>query len=302
MVKIDVVSGYLGSGKTTFIKHLLNACGNEKVIVIENEFGEIAIDGDLIKNEGFEVYELQQGCICCSIRSNFIEALGKIVDEFNPDRIIVEPTGMGLLSEIIGILSLPKIKQISEINSLTTVVDAENYLEEVEGFGEFFKDQIKNADRLIISKAQFMNYQEIDKILSSLRELNADSLIVTQNWEFMAPEEFLKILDNSSENSGKIYRGNVEAAMKGVSSIGLEFTESFKEKDIENIILELKSGKYGQIMRGKGFLNIDDKTMEFNYVGNDCNLELLNTKKDQKICIIGKNLEKEAISELFNNL
>jgi len=147
-----------------------------------------------------------------------------------------------------------------------------------------------------------MNYQEIDKIISSLRELNADSLIVTQNWEFMAPEEFLEILDSSSEKLGKIYRGNVEAAMKGISSIGLEFTESFKEKDIENIISELKSGKYGQIMRGKGFLTIDDETMEFNYVGNTFKLELLNTKKDQKICIIGKNLEKEAISELFNNL
>ncbi|MBB6402564.1 G3E family GTPase [Methanococcus maripaludis] len=302
MVKIDVVSGYLGSGKTTFIKKLLNACEGEKVIVIENEFGEIAIDGELIKNEGFDVYELQQGCICCSIRSNFIEALSSIMDEFKPDRIIVEPTGMGLLSEIIGILSLPKIKQISEINSLTTVVDAENYLDQIEGFGEFFKDQVKNADKIIISKVQFMNYQEIDKIISSLRDLNTDSLIVTQNWEFMAPEEFLEILDNVPEKSGKIYRGNAESAMAGISSIGLEFTDSFKEKDIENIISELKSGKYGHIMRGKGFLNIDDKTMEFNYVGNACKLELLNTKKDQKICIIGKNLEKEAISELFNNL
>ena len=107
------------------------------------------------------------------------------------------------------------------------ITDAENYLDQVEGFGEFFKDQIKNADKIIISKVQFMNYQEIDKIISSLRELNADSLIVTQNWEFMAPEEFLEILDGSSEKLGKIYRGNVEAAMKGISSIGLEYTESF---------------------------------------------------------------------------
>ena len=172
MIKVDVVSGFLGSGKTTLIKSLLKAYENEKVVLIENEFGEIGIDGDIIEREGFQVFEISSGCICCIMKKDFLMVLSRIIKEFNPDRIIIEPTGISILSEIIDMLSTKEVSENCSINSLITVIDSINYLEQCDVFGEFFEDQIINAETLILSKSQFIKQEKVEEIIIELREVN----------------------------------------------------------------------------------------------------------------------------------
>ncbi|HBC94144.1 MAG TPA: hypothetical protein DCZ10_14915 [Pelotomaculum sp.] len=128
MIKVDVVSGFLGAGKTTLIKLLLKAYENERVVLVENEFGEIGIDGELVERDGFDVFEISNGCICCIMKKDFVQVLARVIEEFKLERIIIEPTGISILSEIIDILRRPEFASQCLINSLLTVVDSVNYL------------------------------------------------------------------------------------------------------------------------------------------------------------------------------
>jgi len=164
MIKVDIISGFLGAGKTTLIRKLLKAHEDEKVVLIENEIGEIGIDGEIVERDGFQVLELSTGCICCSMKVDFFNTITKVIEDIKPERIIIEPTGIGLLSEIIDIVNRPDFKDRSYINSLITVVDSMNYLDQLDVFGEFFQDQIRNASILALSKTQFVEEQEIKEM------------------------------------------------------------------------------------------------------------------------------------------
>jgi G3E family GTPase len=168
MIKVDVISGFLGAGKTTLVKKLLKAYKHEKVVLIENEFGEIGIDGDIVERDGFDVFEITSGCICCIMKKDFVTIFGKILQGYKPERVVIEPTGISILSEIIEVLKRPEFKDICEINSLITVIDGISYLEQRDVFVEFFEDQIINAGTLIISKSQFVDRVKIDEIIKSL--------------------------------------------------------------------------------------------------------------------------------------
>ncbi|MBP2143777.1 G3E family GTPase [Methanococcus voltae] len=310
-IKIDVISGYLGSGKTTFIQKLVKSTENERIVIIENEFGDIGIDGDILRDKGLDVVELEKGCICCTLKLNFLKSLKNIIEYMKPTRIIVEPTGMGLLSQIIGIVLDDNNKEIQDnctLNSAITVIDGENYLDQVELFGDFFNDQIKNADKLIISKSQYITQNELDNIVNSLKETNDNAIIISENWDDIDSDKFLKVIDDSKETISKeLYIGDVHKAMQGVSSVLVSFNNPLNVESFKNAVESLKSNDYGLIMRGKGYINyIDEKNpevqryAEFNYVGNNYELENLNTKKSSEICIIGKDLNEKEIIDLFN--
>ncbi|MCS3900894.1 CobW family GTP-binding protein [Methanococcus voltae] len=310
-IKIDVISGYLGSGKTTFIQKLIKSTENERIVIIENEFGDIGIDGDILRDKGLDVVELEKGCICCTLKLNFLKSLNNIIEYMKPTRIIVEPTGMGLLSQIIGIVldeNNEDIKNNCKLNSAITIIDGENYLEQVELFGDFFNDQIKNANKLIISKSQYISQEDLDDIVGSLRETNNNAVIISENWDSIDLDKFLKIIDESNEKiSRELYVGDVHKAMQGVSSVLVKFNNPLNMESFKNAVNELKTNKYGLIMRGKGFINyLDEKNpeiqryAEFNYVGSNYEFENLNTKKSSEICIIGKELDEKEILNLFN--
>ncbi|MBP2172849.1 CobW family GTP-binding protein [Methanococcus voltae] len=309
-IKIDVISGYLGCGKTTFIQKLIKATENERIVIIENEFGDIGIDGDILRDKGLDVVELEKGCICCTLKLNFLKSLKDIVEYMKPTRIIVEPTGMALLSQILGIVLDENNKEIQDnckLNSVITVVDGENYLDQVELFGDFFNDQIRNADKLIISKSQYITQNELDNIVNSLKELNDNAILISENWDSIDSDKFLKIIDDNKETISKeLYIGDVHKAMQGVSSVLVNFNNPLNVEAFKNAVESLKSNNYGLIMRGKGYINyMDDKNpevrryAEFNYVGNNYELENLNTKKSSEICIIGKDLKEKEILDLF---
>ncbi len=301
MVKVDIISGFLGSGKTTLIKKLLYSFNNERVVIIENEFGKIGIDGDIIKKDGFEVIELQNGCICCSIKLNFKDTILSIIKELNPDRIIIEPTGIGLLSEIIAMLNDSKIKESCVINSLITVVDSVNYFDYIDNFGDFFEDQILNASMLIISKSQFIDDNTLNDIISSLKKLNKRAYIVSENWEDLSSKDIINLLNgNVLSDLNYLHKKEINETMKGITSISIEPSNTYNVAELEYIFENLNSEKFGKVIRGKGFLNSNNKLLEFNYINGHYTINESKIKTNPKLCIIGTNLKKDKLINIFS--
>lgn len=301
MIKVDIVSGFLGSGKTTFIRKLLNAYKNEKIVLIENEFGEIGIDGEIIKKDGFEVIELQSGCICCSIKSSFENAISNIVEDIKPNRIVIEPTGIGLLSEIIEMFNKPSSKEKCVINSLTTIVDSIDYFDYICNFGYFFEDQIINASTLILSKTQFINDSQINNIIDSLRKLNSKAYIITEDWDNLSSSQITKLLQGEIlvDLDNLYHKKNTHEQMKDIRSISLKTSKIYSKNQLEKILDNLSSGKCGEIVRGKGFLTSDNGCLEFNYINGHYTINNSEFETEGKLCIIGKNLNKNMINILF---
>ena len=180
MTKIDIVSGFLGAGKTTFIQRLLDeALKTEQVVLIENEFGEIGIDGGFLKDAGIEIREMNQGCICCSLVGDFETSLKEVVETYHPDRIIIEPSGVGKLSDIIGAVKSVSGNLPVELHAAVTVVDAKKAKMYARNFGEFFNNQIEYAGTIVLSRTDIASEEKIQEAVRIVRELNADAAVIT---------------------------------------------------------------------------------------------------------------------------
>ena len=182
MTKIDIFSGFLGAGKTTLIKKLIKeAYNNEKLVLIENEFGEIGIDGGFLKEAGIEITEMNSGCICCSLVGDFKEALEKVIAQFSPDRILIEPSGVGKLSDVIRAVQNVSNENVI-LNGFTTVVDANKCKMYMKNFGEFFNDQVEHASSIILSRTDALSEDKLNQTVALLREHNKTATIVTTPW------------------------------------------------------------------------------------------------------------------------
>ena len=195
MTKIDIFSGFLGAGKTTLIKKLLKeAYAGEKLVLIENEFGEIGIDGGFMQDAGIEVTEMNSGCICCSLVGDFGKALQKVLDEYHPDRILIEPSGVGKLSDIIRAVQNLGSDEVL-LNGFTTVADVKKCKMYIKNFGEFFNDQIENAGCIVLSHTQSANEEKIAETVSLLREKNPTATIVTTPWDVLDGAQLLAAME-----------------------------------------------------------------------------------------------------------
>ncbi len=197
MTKIDIFSGFLGAGKTTLIKKLLNeAYKGKKVVLIENEFGEIGIDGGFLRDAGVEITEMNSGCICCSLVGDFAEALKKVLTDFTPDRILIEPSGVGKLSDVIkavkGVISEDVI-----LNSYTAVVDAKKCKMYMKNFGEFYNDQIEYSNCIVLSHTAGTDDEKIKKSIELIREKNHSAAIVSTDWDKLSGEKILEAMEGS---------------------------------------------------------------------------------------------------------
>ena len=195
MTKIDIFSGFLGAGKTTLIKKLLKeAYAGEKLVLIENEFGEIGIDGGFMQDAGIEVTEMNSGCICCSLVGDFGKALQKVLDDYHPDRILIEPSGVGKLSDIIRAVQNLDAKDVL-LNGFTTVADVKKCKMYMKNFGEFFNDQIENAGCIVLSHTQSANDEKIAETVALLREKNPTATIVTTPWDALDGTQLLAAME-----------------------------------------------------------------------------------------------------------
>ena len=199
MIKIDVISGFLGAGKTTLIKKLFASdLKNEKVVLIENEFGEIGVDGAFLKDSGVQIKEINSGCICCSLVGDFSKSMKEIVEKFNPDRIIIEPSGVGKLSDIIK--AIEKVEEPLKINIVATVVDGGKCKMYFKNFGEFYDDQIKQANTVIVSKTDKLSEEKILAAVELIKSLNPHATIVTTPVTELEPDKLLGILEGDVDN------------------------------------------------------------------------------------------------------
>lgn len=198
MTKIDIISGFLGAGKTTLIKKLLaEAFQGEKLVLIENEFGEISIDGGFLKESGIEISEMSAGCICCSLVGDFNKALKEVVAQFHPDRILIEPSGVGKLSDVIVAVerTVDECPGELKLNSYVTVADASKVKVYMKNFGEFYNNQVESAHTIVLSRTQNMKQDKLEACVAMIREHNKDAAVITTPWDELTGEQLLAAME-----------------------------------------------------------------------------------------------------------
>ncbi|MBU5306788.1 GTP-binding protein [Clostridioides mangenotii] len=300
MTKIHIVSGFLGSGKTTLIKKLIKKLDGKKVI-IENEFGEVGIDGEVIGRENYDVIELAQGCICCSMKTDFEEAILSILKDYSPEHIIIEPTGIGMLSHVLSILKIKKIRDRCLVISPITIVDTLDYFEQLDNFGGFFTDQIGNAGTLVFSKVQMMEVDNLHKIVDSVRELNKEAEIISCDWDDFDDFDYNSLINMQFdlEKNSTSYIESTSEISDGIQSISIKSPKKFRKNELENMMKEITKDKYGIVIRSKGFINGDDGSLEFSFVNGRFTISKNEFNNSDRVCIIGRNLDEDNIFKLL---
>ena len=198
MTKVDIFSGFLGAGKTTLIKKLVKEVfAGKKIVLIENEFGEIGIDGGFLKDAGINITEMNSGCICCSLVGDFGKALKKVADEYHPDRIIIEPSGVGKLSDVRAAVENVADEADLVVNALVTVADASKIKMYMKNFGEFYNNQIENAGAVILSRTQKLSEEKQLQAAELIREKNPNAVVITTPWDELTGEQIIKAIEGS---------------------------------------------------------------------------------------------------------
>ncbi len=330
-LKIDIVSGFLGAGKTTLIKKLLaEELHKEKVALIENEFGEIGIDGETLKETVLEIKEITSGCICCSLQGSLREALEELTKNFKPERVVIEPSGLGKLSEVISaVQDFVHRSGKGALNMKIVVVDSLNYQAYLDNFGDFYKDQIAAAGTVILSRTQLADKGFLDLIIDNIRKLNTGAKIIATPWEQLSGRQIIELSEkrdkkgweslwekaslplcshNAQEEQAGCLRclhayehGERDLLKATFQSWGRETTMFYEEDLLHSILDELgNSPRYGQIIRAKGVLQGEDgHWINFDYVPGEKNIRRAAPAATGKLCVIGQRLNTAALHELF---
>ena len=376
MAKIDIISGFLGAGKTTLIKKLVaDAFQGEKLVIIENEFGEIGIDGGFLKESGIQITEMNSGCICCSLVGDFGNALKDVLEKYSPDRVIIEPSGVGKLSDVIK--AVKNIGDDVKINSTATVVDASKCKMYMKNYGEFYNNQIEGAGTIILSRTQNVSEEKLAKVLTMIKEKNDEASVITTPWDQIDGKKILdamekvntlekELLEEHHHHDGECGCGHehhhhdhdvecgcghehhhhdhdeecgcghehhhdhdVECgcghehhhhdhdgecgcghhhehghhhADDVFTSWGVETAHKFTEEELKDIVSKLASDKsFGDVLRAKGIVASDEgEWFHFDLVPEETELRRGAADYTGRICVIGSNLNEDAIKELFH--
>ena len=376
MAKIDIISGFLGAGKTTLIKKLVaDAFQGEKLVIIENEFGEIGIDGGFLKESGIQITEMNSGCICCSLVGDFGNALKDVLEKYSPDRVIIEPSGVGKLSDVIK--AVKNIGDDVKINSTATVVDASKCKMYMKNYGEFYNNQIESAGTIILSRTQNVSEEKLAKVLTMIKEKNDEASVITTPWDQIDGKKILdamekvntlekELLEEHHHHDGECGCGHehhhhdydvecgcghehhhhdhdeecgcghehhhdhdVECgcghehhhhdhdgecgcghhhehghhhADDVFTSWGVETAHKFTEEELKDIVSKLASDKsFGDVLRAKGIVASDEgEWFHFDLVPEETELRRGAADYTGRICVIGSNLNEDAIKELFH--
>ena len=338
--KIDIFSGFLGAGKTTLIKKLIKeAFAGEQIVLIENEFGEIGIDGGFMREAGIQVNELNSGCICCSLVGDFREALKKVVETYHPDRILIEPSGVGKLSDVTRAVEgvaedLPVI-----LNSFVTVADVNKVKMYMKNFGEFYDDQVSHASCIILSRTGNASEEKVAAAVALLAEKNPTATIVTTDWTVLTGAQIVSVMDGKRDLDAELLTearaANVAHADEdddedehehhhehhydehGVCSCGhhhhhdhdadevftswgKETAHKYSREDLDKALHALDEGAYGMILRAKGIVDGGDTWYEFDMVPGEHEIRPCGPDVTGKLCVIGSQLKEHEIAELFH--
>ena len=304
--KIDIIAGFLGAGKTTLIQKLLReGVFAEQIAIIENEFGEVGIDGSVLQETGIAVREINAGCICCSLQGDFTLAMEELYDRFQPGRIIIEPSGVGKLSDVLKTAAVFNRIKGGKIGMQVAVVDISKYAVYLQNFGEFYEDQIKHASTIIFSRTQFCDNKTLVQISKDIRSVNEKASLITTPWDKLSAKQILNVAENNISVPANILpmAGHDQAHSSSQFEVWhLETPQYFSESCLQHLLEQLDRGeKWGTVLRAKGIVPLSDKEwIHFDYVPGE--IAMRNTSADHagKICVIGQNLNKKALHDLFS--
>ena len=339
-IKIDVISGFLGAGKTTLIRKLLmDALKGQQVVLIENEFGEIGIDGGFLKDAGIQIREMNSGCICCSLVGDFGTALKEVADKYHPDRIMIEPSGVGKLSDVIRAVER-NTGEGMVLNSATTVVDVTKCRMYLKNFGEFFKNQVEAAGTIILSRmdTEKAKPETVEEALKLIRELNPSATVITTPVEELGGKKVLSTMegnkidltlveeDDEEEHHHHGYHEHEEEhhhhghheheeecgcghhhhhhhhdADEVFTSWGQETVRRYTKEEIQSVLEKLSAdNSYGTILRAKGMVEgIDGKWIYFDMVPGEADVREGEPEYTGRLCVIGSDLKEDGLKELF---
>ena len=336
MTIIDIFSGFLGAGKTTLIKKLLQeAYAGQKLMLIENEFGEIGIDGGFLQEAGINITEMNSGCICCSLVGDFGKALKEAIDTYAPDRIIIEPSGVGKLSDVIA--AVEKVDGV-QLGYTVAVVDAGKVKIYTKNFGEFYNNQVETASTIILSRTDGISQEKLNLAVEILRGMNDHATIVTTPWHQLSGLQLLTAMEGGASVAAELRKLEEEAhhhhadhcccghhdhehhhhedghccghhdhdhhhhhhADEVFTSWGVETAKKFTAADIEKALEALDSGEYGLVLRAKGIVPCaDGGWIHFDYVPEEHNVRMGGADVIGKLCVIGAQLNEQAVAALF---
>lgn len=313
--KIDIFSGFLGAGKTTLMKKLISeGLYREKIVIIENEFGEVPIDGALLRETKLQVKEISAGCICCSIAGDFKKALNEVLSNYNPERIIIEPSGVSKLSEILSVIEATDMKSKLEIDKVITVVDVMRFNMYISNFGEFYKNQIINGKTIVLSRTEGFPEERLLRLQDDIRKLNNKADIVTTPLNKLSGKRIVEISSQNTsldEQVNLIKRPSFAASIRQERSsenkhifetYGLETPKKFNFNSLKNNIGSINDKKiYGNILRAKGIVQVDSgEWIQFDFVPGEFQSRKTSPDYSGRLCIIGTELNKENLKKLFS--
>ena len=294
-MKILLVSGFLGAGKTTFIKEMAKNI-NLEFVVLENEYADIGIDGDFLDEKNLNVWEMSEGCICCSMKGDFKSSIKRIYSEINPEYLIIEPTGVGMLSSIVENIREIDNNDIEILNPLT-LIDVTSFNEYLETFNNFFIDNLKNTGKVILTKLENYNPFDIENIKNKISKINNNLEIITDDYRTFQKEWFGEILNKNIDN--KIIDKNF--SLKTHINLRTFSKENVNLKTMDELGLLLNrliNGDFGKIYRAKGIVKVDGYWGKFNLVYKNFEMEPITDAKGTKIVIIGNNLDVENLKDI----
>ena len=298
-MKVDIISGFLGAGKTTFINTYLPLLEG-RLALIENEFGDTSIDSALIEDD-IPMKEIFAGCICCTLRGDFASGIKAINDAYHPDRIVVEPSGIGRLSDVVkGIEDAGKMSGVDlEINRLIVLVDSDTFEDFSEEFGPFYMDQIQNANVLILTHMEEMTDVDMERISKKIKEINPGASLLAADYRDMDKKSLMEVIESSAK--GLVTEGESTRAIPGdkvFSSFSLESNE-FNEEDLIKAFEKLETRDYGYVLRSKGY--IENGTKLFQYTPGKVEISPADKKDLGSLVVIGTDLDEGEIRKLLNH-
>ena len=320
MTKIDIFSGFLGAGKTTLIKKMIQeAYAGQKLVLIENEFGEIGIDGGFLQDAGINITEMNSGCICCSLVGDFGKALTQVIQEYAPERIVIEPSGVGKLSDVVAAVQKVTNEEVT-LGYTVAVADAGKVKVYMKNFGEFYNNQIETASTIILSRTDAIPQAKLDAAVAMLREHNADATIVVAPWSELSGAQLLEAMEGKATLAAALeelehehHHDHEEGCCCGhhdhdhhhhadevFTSWGVETTRKFTVAELEAALHSLDTGRFGVILRAKGIVACaDGGWIHFDYVPEEHNIRMGSASIIGKLCVIGAQLDEQGVAKLF---
>ena len=338
MTKIDIISGFLGAGKTTFIKKMIDeAFKGEQIVLIENEFGEVGIDGGFLKDAGIQITEMNSGCICCSLVGDFGKNLNEVITKYHPDRILIEPSGVGKLSDVMkSVIDIEK-EQPVKLNALVTVVNALKASKQMKAFGEFFNNQIEYATTVILSRSQNATPEQLEFCVKQIQALNPKASVITTDWDAIKGEQILKTMEGQDNLEMKVlaearhaqdeeehhhhhhdhdehehHHEHGEGCTCGChdhehghhhaddvfTSWGKETPHKFERAKLEEILKQFVEDD--KILRSKGMVEgTDGKWIYFDMVPGEYEIRDGEPDYTGRIVVIGTDIHEHELEELF---